>query len=38
MESVEKNIHELSAMRISFALDNYGTDYSDIKKLINLPF
>ena len=36
-ESVEKNIHELRAMGISFALDNYGTGYSDIKKLINLP-
>ena len=37
-ESVEKNIHELTTMRISFALDNYGTDYSHVKKLINLPF
>ncbi|MBR5401330.1 MAG: EAL domain-containing protein [Treponema sp.] len=35
---VEKNITELKEMGINFALDDYGTGYSDIKKIISLPF
>lgn len=35
---VEKNMHLLHRMGVSFALDDYGTGFSNIKKLISLPF
>lgn len=35
---VEKNIYALKEMGIRFALDDYGTGYSNIKKVISLPF
>ena len=35
---VEKNINSLKTMGINFALDDYGTGYSNIKKVISLPF
>ena len=35
---VEKNILMLKEMGINFALDDYGTGYSNIKKVISLPF
>jgi len=35
---VEKNIYSLNKMGIKFALDDYGTGYSNIKKVISLPF
>lgn len=35
---VEKNMHILHTMGVSFALDDYGTGFSNIKKLISLPF
>lgn len=35
---VEKNIYALKQMGINFALDDYGIGYSDIKKVISLPF
>ena len=35
---VEKNIYALKNMGINFALDDYGTGYSNIKKVISLPF
>lgn len=35
---VEKNMHILHRMGISFALDDYGTGFSNIKKMISLPF
>ena len=35
---VEKNIVTLKEMGINFALDDYGTGYSNIKKVISLPF
>ena len=34
----EKNIYALKDMGINFALDDYGIGYSDIKKVISLPF
>lgn len=34
----EKNIYALKQMGINFALDDYGIGYSDIKKVISLPF
>lgn len=34
----EKNIYSLKDMGINFALDDYGIGYSDIKKVISLPF
>lgn len=33
----DKNIDELSKMGISFSLDDYGTGYSNIKRVVNLP-
>ena len=33
----DKNIDELAAMGISFSLDDYGTGYSNIKRVVNLP-
>ena len=35
---VEKNIYALKELGIHFALDDYGTGYSNIKKVISLPF
>lgn len=35
---VEKNISQLKQMGINFALDDYGTGYSNIKKVVSLPF
>ena len=35
---VERNILTLKNMGINFALDDYGTGYSNIKKVISLPF
>lgn len=35
---VEKNINSLKSMGIHFSLDDYGTGYSNIKKVISLPF
>ena len=35
---VEKNMHVLHKMGVSFALDDYGTGFSNIKKMISLPF
>ena len=35
---VEKNILKLKEMGINFALDDYGIGYSNIKKVISLPF
>ncbi len=35
---VEKNITQLKQMGINFALDDYGTGYSNIKKVVSLPF
>ena len=35
---VEKNMHILHKMGVSFALDDYGTGFSNIKKMISLPF
>ena len=35
---VEKNIKALNRMGINFSLDDYGTGFSNIKKLISLPF
>ena len=35
---VEKNINQLKQMGINFALDDYGTGYSNIKKVVSLPF
>ena len=35
---VEKNIKGLNRMGINFSLDDYGTGFSNIKKLISLPF
>ena len=35
---VEKNMSMLYKMGIRFALDDYGTGFSNIKKLISLPF
>ncbi len=35
---VEKNIHDLNRLGIKFSLDDYGTGFSNIKKVISLPF
>lgn len=35
---VEKNMNILHKMGVSFALDDYGTGFSNIKKMISLPF
>ena len=35
---VEKNIKNLNRMGINFSLDDYGTGFSNIKKVIVLPF
>ena len=35
---VEKNINILNRMGINFSLDDYGTGFSNIKKLLTLPF
>ena len=35
---VEKNIRGLNRMGIQFSLDDYGTGFSNIKKVISLPF
>lgn len=35
---VEKNIRGLNRMGIKFSLDDYGTGFSNIKKVISLPF
>ena len=35
---VEKNINQLKQMGVNFALDDYGTGYSNIKKVVSLPF
>ncbi|MBO4640544.1 MAG: EAL domain-containing protein [Treponema sp.] len=35
---IEKNIRGLNRMGINFSLDDYGTGFSNIKKLISLPF
>ena len=35
---VEKNINQLVNMGIRLALDDYGTDYSNIRNVISLPF
>lgn len=34
---VDSNINRLHEMGIKFALDDYGTGYSNVKRLINLP-
>ena len=36
-EVVENNISELKKLGINFALDDYGTGYSNIKKVLSLP-
>lgn len=36
--SVERSIYTLQHMGIDFALDDYGTGYSNIKKVLSLPF
>lgn len=33
----DKNINELAQMGISFSLDDYGTGYSNIKRVVSLP-
>ena len=33
----DKNINELAGLGISFSLDDYGTGYSNIKRVVNLP-
>ena len=35
---VEKNLRDLNLMGINFSLDDYGTGFSNIKKVISLPF
>lgn len=35
---MEQNIKQLSAIGIKFALDDYGTGYSNMNYLLNLPF
>ena len=35
---VEKNIRDLNNIGIKFSLDDYGTGFSNIKKVISLPF
>ncbi len=35
---VEKNINQLKQIGVNFALDDYGTGYSNIKKVVSLPF
>ena len=35
---VESNIRLLNSMGINFSLDDYGTGFSNIKKVISLPF
>lgn len=35
--TTDKNISELSDMGLSFSLDDYGTGYSNIKRVVNLP-
>lgn len=35
---VEDNIQKLSKQGISFSLDDYGTGYSNISRIISLPF
>ena len=35
---VERNIRGLNNMGINFSLDDYGTGFSNIKKVISLPF
>ena len=35
---VEKNLTNLNRMGIHFSLDDYGTGFSNIKKVISLPF
>lgn len=36
-ELIEKNIENLRKNNIQFVLDNYGTGYTNIKKLVTLP-
>lgn len=35
--AMEKNMHKLSESGISFSLDDYGTGYSNIKRVVSLP-
>ncbi len=35
---VEENIQKLTEMGISFSLDDYGTGYSNISRIMSLPF
>ena len=35
---VEKNLNDLNRLGIKFSLDDYGTGFSNIKKVISLPF
>ena len=35
---VEKNIQSLNRLGIHFSLDDYGTGFSNIKKVVSLPF
>lgn len=37
-EMLEKNLEEFQKMGITFALDDYGTGYSNLQKMINFPF
>ncbi|MCR4990175.1 MAG: EAL domain-containing protein [Lachnospiraceae bacterium] len=36
-ETTDKNIEKLSKAGISFSLDDYGTGYSNIKRVVSLP-
>ncbi len=37
-EIVDKNVRRLHNMGIRFALDDYGTGYSNIRRVVSLPF
>lgn len=37
-EMLEKNLEEFQKMGIAFALDDYGTGYSNLQKMIKFPF
>lgn len=37
-EMLSKNIDEFRSLGIEFALDDYGTGYSNLHKVVNLPF